>query len=98
MNFSMGLCLTFGMFIFGLWTIITSYRAGLIEGLIFFFFASAAGFATVMTIFGGMSAGLVGGGFAVAKIAEANMRLQGEGGEGRGGRQQHIRNGHAHYE
>ncbi|GMI22846.1 hypothetical protein TeGR_g4464 [Tetraparma gracilis] len=91
MNFSMGLVLTFGMFLFGLWAIITSYRASLLEGLLFFFFASAAGFATVMTVFGGMSATLVGGGFAVAKLAEAQGRLQdgGAGGRRRVGQRAH---------
>jgi hypothetical protein len=95
MNFSLGLCLTFVTFVIGLWTIVNSFRPSLPEAILFFVLASAAGFATVVTIFGGMTAGIVGGGFAVAKLAEANMRLQ-DGTNGNGGR---IQGGqHAHYQ
>jgi hypothetical protein len=89
MNFSFGMIMTLGVFVFGLWGLIQSYQPSFLEGLTFFLLATAAGFATVATVLIGMFGTAGGAVFGVAKIAEAQMRLQQEG----GGRRRNL-----HYE
>jgi len=75
--------MTLCIFIIGLWSLIQSYQPTLLEGLAFFLLASAAGFATVVTVLGLMFGGAGGAVFTVAKVAEAQIRLQQEQGGGR---------------
>ena len=87
MNFSIGLIMCLVIFIFGLYSIIKSYDVSLFEGLAFFIIASAAAFATVTTVLGGMFGGVAATGFALAKVAEANNTIQNDMGGSRASQQ-----------
>lgn len=78
MNFSIGMIMTLCIFVFGLWGIIREYQPTLFEGVAFFLLAFAAGFATVATVLISMFGTAGAAVFGVAKIAEAQLRLQQE--------------------
>lgn len=75
-NFSMGLIGAFFVFVIGLWSIVRSYQPNPLAALAFLIGASCAAFAFISTylfvIFGTAAGGIYG----VAKVAEANTRIQ----------------------
>lgn len=97
-NFSLGLIMTFFIFIFGLWSIIKSYQANPLTAVVFFVMAACAGFAFVtsylMAIYGAAAASIYG----VAKIAENRLLLEQQGGGAARQRARVQHSGRPHYE
>jgi len=75
-NFSMGMIGAFFIFLFGLWSIVRSYQPNPITALAFLIGASCAAFAFVSTYLFAIFGVAAGGVFGVAKVAEANARIQ----------------------
>lgn len=75
-NFSMGMIGAFFIFVFGLWSIVRSYQPNPITALAFLIGASCAAFAFVSTYLFAIFGVAAGGVFGVAKVAEANARIQ----------------------
>lgn len=94
-NFTLGLVFCFFIFVFGLYSIVTSYQPNVFVAVGFFICATAAAFALVASFLMAMYGTAAGGLYGVAKVAEANMRLEGQrnGGGGGGYRQQNIGGG-----
>jgi len=89
-NFSMGLVMALFIFIFGLWSIISTYQANPLTALFFFVSASSAAFAFVSTYLLAIYSAAAGGVYGVVKMAESNMRLE----AARGGGGARMRNGY----
>lgn len=95
-NFSMGLLFALVFFIVGLWSIVRSYQPNPISAMLFFMGASCAAFAFVTTYLFAIYGAAAGGVYGLAKVAEANMRIDQGGGRGRG-RRQNVHN-RPHYD
>ena len=85
-NFSMGLVMALVIFVFGLWSIISSYQPNPLVGVIFFVTAACAGFAFVSTYLMVLYGAAAGGVYGMVKLAENNARIEG----GRGYQRQRI--------
>lgn len=75
-NFTIGMVGTVISFIYGLYGIITAYKAPLLAGLAFFGFASLAAISFAFTWVIGIYLMAAGSVYVVAKVAASNMRLQ----------------------
>jgi ABC-type multidrug transport system fused ATPase/permease subunit len=75
-NFSLGLLMALGMFVFGLWAIVRSYQPSPLVAVAFFVAAACGAFAFVatylMAIYGASAAGIYG----VFKLAETSARAR----------------------
>ncbi len=80
-NFTLGICGAVVGFIFTLYSLIKSYQASLMAGLVFFSLAALAGIAFAMTWLIGLYAATAGTVYVGAKFVAANMRIE----DGRGG-------------
>ena len=77
-NFSIGLLMALVTFVLGLWSIVKSYQPNPLTALVFFVGASCAAFAFVSTylfLIYGAAAGTI---YGVAKVAESQLRIQGQ--------------------
>lgn len=93
LNFSLGLIMALFVFVFGLWSIVKSYQPDPLTAVLFFICAACAAFAFVATYLLAIYGAAAGGVYGLAKMAEANLRL--ENGQGRRQRVQYNR---PHYE
>lgn len=75
-NFSMGMVMTFVMFVLGLWSIVRSYQPNPIVAVVVFVGASCAAFSFVASYLGLLFGAAGGGLYGMAKIAESQARLQ----------------------
>lgn len=75
-NFSMGLVMALLFFVFGLWSIVKSYQPNPLTALMFFLSAVCASFAFVATYLFAIYGLAAGGVYGVAKVAEAQLRLE----------------------
>mmetsp|Transcript_11521 Transcript_11521/g.14274 ORF Transcript_11521/g.14274 Transcript_11521/m.14274 type:complete len:292 (-) Transcript_11521:55-930(-) len=96
-NFSIGLVMALVFFMWGLWSIIKSYQPDPFTALLFFLTAVCAGFAFVASYLLIMYGAAAGGIYGMAKMAEGNLRIQGQQG-GAGQRQRMQYNNRPHYE
>mmetsp|Transcript_23381 Transcript_23381/g.26907 ORF Transcript_23381/g.26907 Transcript_23381/m.26907 type:complete len:181 (+) Transcript_23381:135-677(+) len=92
-NFSLGLIMALFIFIFGLWSIVKSYQPDPLTAVAFFLSASCAAFAFVSTFLFFMYGAAAGSVYGVAKLAEANMRID----NGQGGGQRRNMQNRPHY-
>ena len=74
-NFTAGLFVAVGIFIFSLYSLIQSYRTNIIAGMFFFIFASIASVSFAMSWILGLYAGAAGTVYVCSKVA-SNMRIQ----------------------
>jgi hypothetical protein len=88
-NFSMGMIMALITFIWGLWGIIRTYQPNPITGVVYFVTATCAAFAFVSTYLFMIYGAAAGGVYGMAKLAEANLRLENGGGGGGGRRNIH---------
>lgn len=90
LNFSMGLCMAFIMFVIGLWAIVKSYQPNPFMAVVFFLAAATAAFSFVatylMAVYGAAAASVYG----VLKLAETSARAQLANGGGGGQGQQRV--------
>ena len=92
-NFSIGMIMTFVMFVLGLWSIIRSYQPNPIMAVVVFICASCAAFSFVATYLLAIYGAAAGGLYGMAKLAENQARIQ------NGGAQQQQRMQYrAHYD
>lgn len=96
LNFSLGLVMALCVFVFGLWSIVRSYQPDPLTAVLFFACASCAAFAFVMTYLLGIFGAAAGGVYGLAKMAEANLRLENNNGQQR--RRQHAVYNRPHHE
>jgi len=90
MNFTVGLCMCFVIFVLSLWSLIKSYQPDTLTAVAFFICAFCGAFATVTSFIVGMF-GVAGGGvFAVAKMAETAQIQNGGNGDNMRNRRQHL--------
>jgi len=75
-NFSMGLIIALFIFVFGLWSIISTYQANPLTALFFFVTAATAAFAFVTSYLFAIYGAAAGGVYGVVKMAESNMRIE----------------------
>mmetsp|Transcript_6072 Transcript_6072/g.7456 ORF Transcript_6072/g.7456 Transcript_6072/m.7456 type:complete len:300 (+) Transcript_6072:69-968(+) len=73
-NFTMGLFMALGIFIFGLWKIINDYQPNPITAVLFFVLGVCGAFAFVTTYLMGIFGATAGGIYGVVKLAENNQR------------------------
>lgn len=81
-NFSIGLLMALVTFIWGLWGIIRTYQPNPVTGVVYFVTATCAAFAFVSTYLFMIYGAAAGGVYGMAKLAEANLRLENGGGGG----------------
>lgn len=84
-NFTAGLFIAVGAFIFSLYSLLQSYRTNLVAGLMFFIFASLASISFAMTWIIGLYAGAAGTMYVCSKVA-TNLQLQDRQQQQHGGR------------
>lgn len=82
-NFTLGVCGAVVAFIFGLWHVITTYQAGLLQGLFFFALASLAAISFAMTWLIGLYTATAGTVYVGAKLLATNIRIEDGGGHQR---------------
>ena len=97
LNFSMGLIAALCVFVWGLWGIVRSYRPDPLTAVVYFVSASCAAFAFVATYLLLMGGAIGGTLYGAAKMAEAQLRIDGGGGRRRG-RVQCRQAGRPHWE
>lgn len=91
-NFSMGLVMTFILFVISLWGIIKTYQPNPLIALAFFIGATCAAFAFVSTYLFAVFGAAAGGIYGVAKIVESNARIE------QGNQRQYVhQHRHPHY-
>jgi len=102
MNFSMGLIMALAFFVFGLWSILTSYQPNPLIAVLFFICAACAAFAFVASYLLAIYGAAAGGVYGILKVAETNARAarinQGGGGAGRQQQQQPYMRNRPHYD
>ena len=74
-NFTAGLFVAVGIFIFSLYSLLQSYKTNLIAGLFFFIFASVASISFAMTWILGLYAGAAGTMYECSKVV-SNLQLE----------------------
>lgn len=74
LNFSMGLVMALIFFVFGLWSIVSSYQPNPLVAVIFFVLAACAAFSFVVTYLLAIYGAAAGGVYGVLKVAETNAR------------------------